>query len=215
MREAAAGFCRRRWEATGRVHRDHRGRGSGRRPGWQARRHLLGGHRTKPDPTLILSLNIVGTLCALGLVTWIYGPPRLRALAREDALRLLVLPHTLRFVGLSFLVDGVVSPALPSEFSTPAAWGDFTAAVLALLVVASLTLRWSFTVPLVWIFSLWGTIDLLYANVNAIRLDIDPGEFGAAYYIPTVWVPLLLVSHGLVFWLLLGSRQTAQTVDGL
>ena len=81
--------------------------------------------------------------------------------------------------------------------------------------MASLTLRWSFTVPLVWIFSLWGTIDLLYANVNAIRLDIDPGEFGAAYYIPTVWVPLLLVSHGLVFWLLLGSRRTVQTVDGL
>jgi hypothetical protein len=161
-----------------------------------------------PDPELILGLNIVGTLCAIGLITWLYVLPSLRTRPRDDALRLLVLPHAFRFVGLSFLVEGVVSPALPAKFSTPAAWGDFGAAILALVVIASLARRWSITVPLVWVFNVWGTIDLLYANVNAIRLHIDPGEFGAAYYIPTVWVPLLLVSHGLVFWLLLPTRQT-------
>jgi hypothetical protein len=163
----------------------------------------------EPDPDLIFILSIVGSLSAIGLVTWIYVLPRLRTLPRDDALGLLVLPHTLRFVGLSFLVDGVVSPALPSEFSTPAAWGDFTAAVLALLVVAAFARHWSNVVPLIWVFNVWGTIDLLYANANAVRLHVDPGEFGAAYYIPTVWVPLLLVSHGLVFWLLLRSRQMA------
>ena len=167
-----------------------------------------------PDPDLIFGLNIVGTLCAIGLITWLYLLARLRTLPRDDGLRLLVVPHAFRFVGLSFLVEGVVSPALPSEFSTPAAWGDFGAAILALVVLAALARRWSITVPLVWVFSLWGTIDLLYANLNAIRLHVDPGEFGAAYYIPTVWVPLLLVSHGLVFWLLVRSRQAAQRVGG-
>jgi hypothetical protein len=162
-----------------------------------------------PAPEIILSLNIVGTLCAIGLIAWIYVLPRLRTRPRDDGLKLLVVPHAFRFVGLSFLVEGVVSPALPSEFSTPAAWGDFGAAILAIAVLAALARRWSITVPLVWVFSLWGTIDLLYANFNAIRLHIDPGEFGAAYYIPAMWVPLLLVSHGLIFWLLLRSRQTA------
>jgi hypothetical protein len=103
---------------------------------------------------------------------------------------------------------------LPSEFSTPAAWGDFGAAILALAVIAALARRWSITVPLVWVFSLWGTIDLLYANVNAVRLHIDPGEFGSAYYIPAMWVPLLLVSHSLIFWLLVRSTQTVHRLDG-
>ena len=163
----------------------------------------------EPDPDLILILSTVGSLFSIGLVTWIYVLSRLRTLPRDIALTLLVLPHTLRFVGLSFLVEGVVSPALPSEFSTPAAWGDFTAAVLALIVVAALARRWSNVVPLIWVFNVWGTIDLLYANANAVRLHVDPGEFSAAYYIPTVWVPLLLVSHGLIFWLLLRSRRIA------
>ena len=167
-----------------------------------------------PAPEVILSLNVVGTLCAIGLITWLYVLPRLGMRSRDDGLKLLVVPHAFRFVGLSFLVEGVVSPALPSEFSTPAAWGDFGAAILAVAVLVALARRWSITVPLLWVFSLWGTIDLLYANVNAVRLHIDPGEFGAAYYIPAMWVPLLLVSHSLIFWLLVRSRQTAHRVDG-
>jgi hypothetical protein len=167
-----------------------------------------------PAPEVILGLNIVGTLCAIGLIAWLYVLPRLDVRAHDDGLKLLVVPHAFRFVGLSFLVEGVVSPALPSQFSTPAAWGDFVAAILAVAVLVALARRWSITVPLVWVFSLWGTIDLLYADVNAVRLHIDPGEFGAAYYIPAMWVPLLLVSHGLIFWLLVRSRQTDHRVDG-
>jgi hypothetical protein len=37
--------------------------------------------------------------------------PRLRMLARDDALLPLAVPRTFRFVGLNFLVPGVVSPS--------------------------------------------------------------------------------------------------------
>jgi hypothetical protein len=36
----------------------------------------------------------------------------------------------------------------------------------------------------------------------------DPGMFGAAFYIVTAIVPPLLVTHGLVFWLLLRSKSS-------
>jgi hypothetical protein len=55
---------------------------------------------------------------------------------------------------------------------------------------------------LIWTFNLWGTADLLYAFYQGIGLGIEPGHYGAAYFIPTVVVPLLLITHGLVFWLL-------------
>ena len=73
----------------------------------------------------------------------------------------LILLHCFRFVGLSFLVPGVVSPDLPSAWAVPAAYGDLIAAVLALLALAGLKRRLG--IALVWVFNLWGSADLLYA----------------------------------------------------
>jgi len=40
-----------------------------------------------------------------------------------------------------------------------------------------------------------------------IGVGIVPGSLGALFFIPTVFVPLLLITHGLIFWLLLRGRQ--------
>jgi hypothetical protein len=43
---------------------------------------------------------------------------------------------------------------------------------------------------------------------GAIRgIGITPGALGAAYFLPTTLVPLLFITRGLIFWLLLRSRQ--------
>jgi hypothetical protein len=112
-----------------------------------------------------------------------------------------VLLHAFRFVGLAFLVPGVVSPELPTAFACPAAYGDFATALLALLAVATLQSRLGIIV--VWAFNILGTVDLLYAFYQGNRLGFMPGQQGAAYFIPTVLVPLLFITHGLVFRLLL------------
>jgi hypothetical protein len=114
--------------------------------------------------------------------------------------------HSFRFIGLAFLVPGVVSPDLPGAFARPAAYGDLIAAVLALLALAGLTS--GLGIGLVWLFNLWGSADLLYAFYQGlIGVGIEPGQLGAAYFIPTVVVPLLLITHGLVFrFLLRGDR---------
>ena len=66
---------------------------------------------------------------------------------------------------------------------------------------------------LVWAFNLLGTADLLYAfyNGNRTGIGLEPGLQGAAYFIPTLLVPLLLITHGLVFRLL--SRRRAVVVS--
>ena len=116
--------------------------------------------------------------------------------------------HGFRFIGLAFLVPGVVSPELPSAFARPAAYGDLLAAALALLALAAL--RSPLGIGLVWVFNLVGTADLLHAiYLGRIGVGVEPGQLGAAYFIPTVVVPLLLVTHGLVFRLLL-ARDDAQ-----
>ena len=156
----------------------------------------------------LFGLSIVMSFVAFGIVTKIYIWPRVLAMSREDALMAMVAPHTFRFLGLSFLVPGVVSPALPSAFAAPAAYGDLVAAVLAMVAVLALSARASWAVALVWVFNLWGTADLLNAMYDgAVGVGIAPGALGAAFYIPTAIVPPLLVTHGLIFWLLLRAWQ--------
>ncbi len=147
-------------------------------------------------------LAVAGSFVSFGVLAGLYIWPRLTALPRSEALKLLALPHAFRFVGLSFLITGVVSPLLPSAFAVPDAWGDLTASVLALLSIVALTRRWSFAVPLVWLFNLWGTLDLLNGFYQGISHHIDPGAFGAAYYLPTLIVPGLFVLHIMAFMLL-------------
>jgi hypothetical protein len=160
---------------------------------------------------VVFILSVAGTFVAFGVLTRLYIWPALRKLPRYEALKILALPHAFRFIGLSFLFPGVVSPELTSVISIPAAWGDFVAAILALLAIAALTWRWSFAIPLVWIFNVWGTIDLLYAYYNGIMLELEPGLFGAAFYIPTMIVPPLLVTHALIFLILLRTEKTSVT----
>ncbi len=56
----------------------------------------------------------------------------------------------------------------------------------------------------VWAFNIWGSADLLFAIYQGlIGVGVEPGMLGAAFFIPTVIVPFLLVTHVLIFMLLL------------
>ena len=156
----------------------------------------------------LFGLSVLMSFLAFGIVTKLYIWPRLAAMRREDALTVLAVPHTFRFVGLSFLVPGVVSPSLPAAFAVPAAYGDLGAAILGVLAALALAARASWAIVTVWLFNLWGTADLLNAIYNGqISIRIGPGSLGAAFYIPTVVVPPLLVTHGLIFRLLLRPNR--------
>ncbi len=142
---------------------------------------------------------------AWGVVTDSLILPELRRRGRIEALRPLLMFHSFRFIGLSFLVPGVVSSNLPAAFAESAAYGDIVAATLALLTLALLRSR--IGVLAAWISNLWGTADILYANYDGIRLGVQAGQFGAAYFLPTFIVPLFLITNGLMFWLLLRDNK--------
>jgi hypothetical protein len=151
----------------------------------------------------LFGLSILMSFVASGLVTRLFIWPRLRVMARDDALLPLVVPHTFRFIGLSFLVPGVVSPALPSAFAAPAAYGDIVATILAIAASLALFRRASLAIPLVWLFNVWGASDFLFGYYQGlVTVQLDARMLGAAFFIPTVFVPAALITHGLIFWLL-------------
>jgi hypothetical protein len=160
------------------------------------------------DIQALFGLSVLMSFVASGLAAKLYVWPRLQVLERHDALVLLVFPHSFRFVGLSFLVPGVVSASLPAAFAAPAAYGDLVAAILAVVAAVALSRRANLAFFLTWLFNVWGTADFLFAfyqGLFGVRINIS--ALGAAFFIPTALVPPLLIGHGLIFWLLLRRRQ--------
>jgi len=151
--------------------------------------------------------SIAFSLIAWGIVAARYIWPALRLRQRSEALRPLLILHSFRFIGLAFLIPGVVSPDLPRAFATSAAFGDIVAAALALLSLA--LLRSSPGLIIAWIFNVWGSVDLVNAFYQANATGLSPGQLGAAYFIPTLIVPLLLITHGLAFRVLLRDQEPA------
>ena len=163
-------------------------------------------------PQLWFFVSIAFSFSTWGVVTRRYIWPKLRFLRPVDALRPLLILHSFRFIGLAFLVPGVVSPDLPSAFANCAAYGDLVAATLASLSLVLLPRGAGIVVA--WIFNVWGLADLLNAFYQANNAGLAAGQLGATYFIPTLVVPLLLITHVLIFRILLQHQNQPAMREG-
>ena len=155
------------------------------------------------SPATIFQIHLV-----LGYVPWllfvgVYGLPWLKSMDLVEAQRAIATLHSFRFFGLVFVVPGVVGSNLPAGFATFAAYGDFATGVLAMLALLTVRIRpvfWLFVVA----FNLVGAVDIIvdYYHGNQVGLPALAGELGAAYAIPIIYVPLLMITHFVAFYLL-------------
>ena len=160
----------------------------------------------------IFGIGMMMSMVSSATIAALYVWPWLRSMERSRAMAALVVPHMLlRFIGMSFLVVGVVGPALPAGFAEPAAFGDFLAGILAIGAGVALARRLSWAEAAVWVFNVWGAVDLLLAIYEGVHHGMDPGSLGAAYFLPTLIVPALLVTHLLLFGVL---RQRQKSTNG-
>jgi hypothetical protein len=151
----------------------------------------------------------------LGYVAWLlcfrtYLFPRLKSMEPVAAQRAIATLHSFRFFGLVFILPGVVGNNLPAGFAPFAAYWDLATGVLALLALLTVRIR-----PLFWLFvvgfNLVGIVDLVVDYYHATRgnLPAVAGQLGAAYAIPIIYVPLLMITHVAAFYLLLRPQPTA------
>jgi len=147
----------------------------------------------------IFGLQVLLSFLVYGLVARWYVTPRLAPLPLHAALQPLLVLHALRHLGMVFLVPTVVGPALPAGFAVPAAYGDLLAALLALAALVALRARAPIALPLTWLFNVVGLLDLINAFYQGLRNDV---QLGAAYFIPTFAVPALVITHLMIFRML-------------
>jgi hypothetical protein len=162
------------------------------------------------SPETIFRIQLI-----LGYVAWllcfgVYIMPRLRSMDPVAAQRVIATLHSFRFFGLVFILPGVIGHNLPAGFGPFAAYWDLATGVLAILALLTVRIR-----PLFWLFvvafNLVGVVDLIGDYYHATVLGVPPvaGQFGAAYAIPVLYVPLLMITHVAAFYLLLSPQRRA------
>jgi hypothetical protein len=155
------------------------------------------------SPETIFNLHLI-----LGYVAWllcfgVYILPRLKSMDLVAAHRAIATLHSFRFFGLVFILPGVVGN-LPASFATFAAYWDLATGVLAILALLAVRIR-----PLFWLFivafNLVGVVDLILDYYHAIKVGLPAmaGQLGATYAIPIIYVPVLMITHVVAFYLLL------------
>jgi hypothetical protein len=155
----------------------------------------------------IFAVDTIGFLVLFTLLAVWYWWPRLFQLAPVDALTPLLLLHVARTVGLTVLVPGVADPNLPRSFAVPAGYGDLAAAILALLTIVCLWNGLKVWPLIAWVFCVEGMGDLLNALIQGNRIDLPSFQLGATWFIFTVLVPALWVTHVMIVIILLRARR--------
>ena len=163
------------------------------------------------SPETIFNLHLI-----LGYVAWllcfgVYFMPRLKSMDLVAAQRAIATLHSFRFFGLVFILPGVVGPNLPAAgFATFAAYWDLATGLLAILALLTVRIR-----PLFWLFvaafNLVGVVDLILDYYHATRVGLPAlaGQLGATYAIPIIYVPVLMITHIVAFYLLLRPQLKA------
>jgi len=165
------------------------------------------------SPETIFRIHLI-----LGYVAWllcfrVYVFPKLKSMDHVAAQRAIATLHSFRFFGLVFILPGVVGSNLPAGFAPFAAYWDLATGVLAMLALLTVRIR-----PLFWLFvaafNLVGIVDLILDYYHATRLDVPAvaGQLGAAYFIPVIYVPLLMITHVTAFYLLMRPQPGAARV---
>ena len=159
------------------------------------------------NTTTIFFVQIAMSVLVFSLIYRWYVSPWLADKPRNEALQILLQPHAFRHVGLFFLVPAFVTSDLSPSFAYITAYGDLATAVLAIVALLALRAKLVLALPLVWLVNLVGTVDLVKALSEAENIP----HLGVVSFVPTFIVPLLLVSHVVIFMRLLRKNTTPST----
>ncbi|MGA7809610.1 hypothetical protein [Bradyrhizobium sp.] len=160
---------------------------------------------TAMNSVTIFWLQLLTSVFVFSIVTAWYVWPYLTKLPRDSALVPLLFVHVPRYVGMTLLVPGMIDPKLPPEFLFSAAYGDLLEAALALASIFALRSNWRFAVALVWVSNIWGFADLLNGVRGVLQLNVPNFNLSTIWYIYTFYAPLVIVSHLMIFWILIRS----------
>ena len=111
----------------------------------------------------VLPLNLIANTVVFFVAARLYLLPLVSRLRPQQILVPILLLHSTRHLGMMFLTRGATYPGLPPEFAYPAAFGDLATAIIAFAAIPVVLRGSGLAKPIVWVFNVFGTVDLLVA----------------------------------------------------
>ena len=157
-----------------------------------------------PTAAAFLGISLTFVVCAL-FAFW-YVVPWLRARGRAAALIPLLWIHTARHVALQIFSSQRAGLVVPDPLRDEIAYGDVAGMLLALAALIALRARSRFAVPLVWLFAVETTADLLGSMVGGMRAGMIATAHNVTWLILVFYVPALWTTLALIVWQLVARR---------
>jgi hypothetical protein len=154
----------------------------------------------QPASAPVVALTVWTLTGLILLACWKLDP--ISTWAANVDLRWLVLLHTTRFVGFYFLIL-CRRGELPCAFATSAGRGDIAVAAATVIIFLVPKFRVSRRLLLIW--NTLGLIDIVFVVSSALRFGLSDWPSMAPLrelplsLLPTFLVPLIIVSHVLIF----------------
>ncbi len=135
-----------------------------------------------------------------------YAAPWMNRRTLAVALSVPLWIHAFRNVALQVFSAQRSGFRIPDNLAQQIAWGDVAGGVLALAALFLLHTRSRAAIVMVWLFVIETVVD--FANASLISLQERTSETASAltWLILNPYVPLLVVSLGLVVWQLVSRR---------
>jgi len=165
-------------------------------------------------PFAVLSLQSTLSLIAFALLAKWHVVPRLAERSPEAAVAPLLWVHVFRYAPLTLLAPGQADARIPADVVAVIAYGDLAASILAFVALIAVRLRARSALGLIWLFSAFSIADLVVGTERAVSAELYRFYIGWSWYIVTFYVPMLLVSQGLIVWCLLKHRPREVTAVG-
>jgi hypothetical protein len=130
----------------------------------------------------VLTVNLVANTVIFYVAARIYLFPLIPRVRPQQIVVPILLLHSMRHLGLMFLTRGATFPEMPPQFAYPAAFGDLITAVLAFLAIPLVLYGSRLAKPAVWIFNIFGTLDLItaitFATIYNAPVTMGPAVIG-------------------------------------
>jgi hypothetical protein len=164
---------------------------------------------TMPAPLLIIGVQSLLSFVAFGLIARWYLVPWLSKFPLEDRLAALTWLHVFRYVALTGLLPGQVSADVPAFALNAVVYGDTISALLALVSVILLRAHTPGAIAMAWVFNVVGLLDWAQSQIVGVSAQAFAYPAGVSALVYAFYVPLLVVTHVVMFYWLFSHWRSA------
>jgi hypothetical protein len=157
--------------------------------------------------------QFIRLLVFITIARW-YVAPWVKSLDRASALVALLWPHVFRYVALQAYSAQHAGFPLSDAGLREIVYGDVGGAIIALTAIIALRRRSRAAIPVVWLLVITTAVDTVLnisggirENSGGIRENLFGAATGVTWMVVSFYVPMLMVSLGLITWQLLSRHS--------